>query len=115
MRHYLGRIFATCVSIVLNLPVYDTQCGAKLFKAGPELGQVMKEPFQTKWIFDVEIYARFLKLLDHFSDTTNIPWQEKFYEMDLKSWEDVSGSKLKGTDFLAAFFDLLKIHRIYKN
>lgn len=110
LRHYLGRVFSTVVSVMLRLAVYDTQCGAKLFRASPQLLEIFAAPFSTRWLFDVEIIARLLQA--HRAGRLR-PVAEIIYEYPLLRWRDVGGSKLRARDFCIAAFDLFRIYWRY--
>ena len=107
-RHYLGRVFATFASIILGLPLYDTQCGAKLFRVTPSLVKILDRPFLSKWIFDVEMIARFVRL-----HPDNAQINELVYEFPLYCWRDIPGSKLRSRDFYRAIGELWTIKRTY--
>jgi glycosyltransferase involved in cell wall biosynthesis len=110
LRHYLGRCFATAVSIILALPIYDTQCGAKLFRVTPEFKSILASPFQSRWIFDVEIIARFMAI--HNKDASFA--DRAIYENPLPRWEDVAGSKVGPLVFFTAFYELMRIRRTFR-
>ncbi len=111
LRHLLGRCAATLASLTLQLPVYDTQCGAKVFNNTVALKWVFSQPFKTRWIFDIEILARF------------ICWQRMhgggsllsvIVEYPLMCWEDKKGSKIKPEDYLKSLVELFSIYRLLR-
>ncbi len=106
LRHYLGRIFATCASFLLKLPVYDTQCGAKMFRNTPEIRRAFSEPFRVDWIFDVELLGRLL-LLERQGEGAKVV--ETTIEYPLQTWTDVPGSKVRPAHFIKAGFEFFKI------
>lgn len=110
LRHYLGRCFATAVSQLLNLPIYDSQCGAKLFRITPDLGKVLAQPFHSRWVFDVEIVTRFLELQG--GDVEQM--KKRLYEYPLPKWTDVEGSKVHASDFLRSFGEVAAIYSQYR-
>jgi glycosyltransferase involved in cell wall biosynthesis len=110
-RHYLGRVAATLASVVLGLAVYDTQCGAKLFRVNQTLRSILAEPFLTRWIFDIEVLARWLQL--RTADRGRVA--QFIREVPVASWHDVSGSRLKPRDFARVPLDLWKVHRRYRS
>ena len=108
-RHYLGRLFATAVSLLLGIRVYDTQCGAKLLRANARAREVFAGPFVSRWIFDVEIILRYRQA------RRQAGLDERFLlEQPLQVWRDVEGSKVRGRDFVRALCDLIKIRWKYR-
>ena len=104
-RHYLGRVFATIASSILMMGVYDTQCGAKYFRVSDALRESLKDPFFSRWAFDVELIGR-LKYGVHnqagYADS-------EFLEIPLEYWDDKSGSKISLPDKFRVLAELARI------
>lgn len=100
-RFWLGRCFALVASQMLRLKVYDTQCGMKLIANFDNFKKCIDTPFDSSWLFDVELIQRMLQVGQLSIDD--------FFEEPLLAWTDVGGSKVKAKAFLVALFDLFKI------
>lgn len=106
-RHYLGRIIATLVSNILGLPIYDTQCGAKVIGRETAL-KLFEEPFISRWLFDVEIFARMIQIYGR-ENVASIA-----LEKPLSHWIEAGDSKITFSDMLRIPFHLLRIKIHYK-
>lgn len=99
-RHYLGRIVATYVSVGQGPMPYDTQAGLKLFVPSPTLVECLRQPFKTRWLFELELLAR---------------WQQvtgdgmQIWELPLNYWHDVPGSKIRGREVARIARELLVV------
>ena len=87
-RHFIGRVFATCVSLFLKIRIYDTQCGAKMFSR-KICDDIFYDQFISPWLFDVELFAR---LLNVYGVEKTI---QMSYEHPVSKWIDIDGSKVR--------------------
>ena len=107
-RHYFGRVFATAASIVLGLPIYDAQCGAKLIRV--DLAEpLFREPFISRWLFDIELIARLIAELGYAQTA------DALYELPLSRWEDKGDSKVTLSYLPRVPWELWRIARQYRS
>jgi dolichyl-phosphate beta-glucosyltransferase len=97
-RHYIGRVFATFVSVLTGLEIYDSQCGLKVIRRNAycAIAPRLKE---TRYAFDVELT---LLLLKNRFRICEIPID----------WSEVAGSKVNLLkDSFRMFADVIRIWR----
>lgn len=99
-RHYLGRFLAGVIRHILNLHIYDTQCGIKIFHHSLA-DLVFKNSFTSRWLFDVEIFERIK------SNYNGIDLCTIMKEVPLNEWKEVKGSKITVLDSLKIPFLLI--------
>lgn len=101
-RHYIGRLVATALSTAYpNLP-YDSQSGFKVFAATPLLRACLDSPFDTRWVFEVELLLRWRSA----AGTSMRIWEEPVME-----WRDVPGSKIRGRESVRIMSELYSVWR----
>ena len=101
-RSFFSKIIKMIVFLILDLPIEDTQCGAKVFRKNI-IPIVYKKTFLTKWLFDVEI---FIRLKNHFGPKKIM---YKIHEQALERWIHMDDSKLGIKDSIQIPFRLLSI------
>ena len=111
-RFLIGRALATLISWMLNLKVYDTQCGCKIFTR--DLSRILfQQRFISKWLFDVELFFRMILV------NGRNPALARMLEIPLNQWTDKGQSKVPISYILGLWIDLLKIqvryHRALKS
>ena len=104
-RHWASRILLTFINIVFKLEIYDTQCGCKVFNQSV-VNKLFADKFITRWLFDMEVFIRYMKLHPRH--------EQKIFELPVKSWQEVKGSKLKLKDFILVPFNVMKLVFHYK-
>ena len=106
-RFIIGRVIATFISKMLRLPIYDSQCGCKIFTR-EWATLIFNEAFLTRWLFDVEIFYRLINIFGRNKIQT------KILEVPLSAWIDSENSKVSLFYGIKVWFDLLKIYKHYK-
>ena len=98
-RHLSGRIFATLVSNFFDIPIYDSQCGAKFFRRKTIDQNLLEACTNNGWLFDLELVLQL--------------WKRKVSIKEMPvNWIDQDGSKISLVrDSVKMFWQLWKMKK----
>lgn len=100
-RHNFGKSYAWLTTTMLGLPIYDTQCGAKIMRAATA-SSVFAEHFIDQWLFDLEIFCRIKK-------QKGTAFKQSIKEVVVDTWTEKGDSKVSFTDILVVPFKTLRL------
>ncbi len=103
-----GRLFASTASALIGQKIFDTQCGAKLFRTTPLTKTIFNDAFESNWVFDVELMARQINLLGDAKAFRN-----SVFEFPLEKWDEVHDSKVRPHHFAKSARELILIYVHY--
>lgn len=99
IRKIISLIARQSINRLFELPINDTQCGAKIIQKSLA-EKVFNDTFQSKWLFDIEIFLRARKL-------NNL---ERIQPYFIDKWVFKKNSKMKSLDiFYLIPIDLARI------
>jgi len=101
-REIASNVVGKFINKIIGLDIKDTQCGAKVFSRRLAK-EVFNAPFQSKWLFDVEILIRFKNFFGKNQAMSYIK------EIPLSKWEEVEGSKITLRDSIQFPLQLAQI------
>ena len=87
-----GRVFATAASLTLGIPVYDTQCGAKVFRA---TSRDRRRSSRARSAARGSSTSRSSPATWISRTMAGRPAPARIYELAVPAWHDVPGSKVR--------------------
>lgn len=114
MRNVIGEIMATVITRYLKLNIYDSQCGAKIFRADIA-HELFRLKFVSRWLFDVEVFTRMKRVFTRRLDVdAAVMMNVHCHEFPLRTWHDVPGSKLGLSNAFDIFIEIIRIAWHYR-
>ncbi len=115
-RHYINRIVMTMLCWGMQSAPYDSQSGFKIFPACIHVSRLFSEKFQTKWLFDLELFIRIRESeADKTKNKKGVYVKTGVIEFPIQSWKDIPGSKLTWRTYLLVIREMTAIYKIKRS